>query len=145
MDERWDEMGGAVKAVLLNKGSSRYDLARLEAAWDALRRLYLLVEDETPPESPVSLGEAPHDPADCFMYRGRPHLGACMDAEAYTRWYWLDGPGSRPFESTQIALATARLVAEAYQAKEGRLRREAEPKPPADTSWLQFDRERPDA
>ena len=96
-------------------------------------------------EVPLSLGEQPHDPADCFMHRGRPHLGPCLDAEAYTRWYWLDGPGSRPFESTQIALATARLVAEAYQAKEERMRREAEPKPPADTSWLQFDRERPDA
>jgi hypothetical protein len=86
----------------------------LPKAWASPR--YRVPEEEPP----VSLGEQAHDPADCFMYRGRPHLGACMDAEAYTRWYWLDGPGSKPFESTQIALATARLVAEAFDARERR-------------------------
>lgn len=68
----------------------------------------------------LSLGEQPHDPANCFYHHGSPHLGPCMDAEAYTRWYWLDGPGSRPVSSTAIALATSKLVAEAYAAREQR-------------------------
>lgn len=70
---------------------------------------------------PLSLGEQPHDPADCFMHQGRPHPGACMDAEAYTRWYWMEGPGSQPLSSTAIALATQRLVAEAFSARSYRL------------------------
>lgn len=73
----------------------------------------------TQPES-VSLGEEPHDPADCFMYRGRPHLGPCMNAEAYTRWYWTEGPGAEPLAASEIAKATQRLVREAYAAREQR-------------------------
>jgi hypothetical protein len=71
---------------------------------------------------PLSLGEQPHSPADCYMYRGRPHLGACLDAEGFTRWYWMEGPGAEPMSSTQIALAMQRLVAEAFEAREKRTR-----------------------
>jgi len=72
------------------------------------------------PIVPVSLGEQPHSPDDCFFHHGRPHLGPCMDAEAFTRWWWLEGPGSRPMSSTAIALATSKLVAEAFDARERR-------------------------
>jgi hypothetical protein len=74
----------------------------------------------TVPDAPVSLGEQPHSPDDCFFHHGRPHLGPCMDAEAFTRWWWLEGPGSRPMSSTAIALATSKLVAEAFAARERR-------------------------
>jgi hypothetical protein len=73
-------------------------------------------------QPPLTLGEQPHDPANCFAHRGRPHLGPCMDAEAFTRWYWTEGPGSEPLAAEQIALATQRLVAEAYAAREQRQR-----------------------
>jgi hypothetical protein len=75
-------------------------------------------------EPVVSLGEQPHDPRNCFMHHGRPHLGPCMDAEAFTRWFWLEGPGSQPVSSTHIAIATQQLVREAYEARAERLERQ---------------------
>lgn len=95
------------------------ELSRTVLAYVATRRESKPPADTQPP---LSLGEQPHDPANCFAHRGRPHLGPCMDAEAFTRWYWTEGPGSEPLAAEQIALATQRLVAEAYAAREQRQR-----------------------
>jgi hypothetical protein len=75
-------------------------------------------------EPVVSLGEQPHDPGNCFMNHGRPHLGPCMDAEAFTRWFWMEGPGSQPVSSTHIAIATQQLVREAFEARTERQERQ---------------------
>lgn len=110
MDELIQEMQEAVQALAAGVWDHA-SVGRVKNAWEAIEAR------AATPDRPLSLGERPHDPANCYMHQGQPHLGPCLDAEGYTRWYWMEGPGSQPLSSTQIAMATQRLVAEAFAAR----------------------------